>query len=152
MQQVEDAEEVTQDVFVKIHRSASGFNGKSKVETWIYRITINTALNALSKRKRQATYFAVQSNEQLDLPDFEHPGVKLENQEKAKFLFWAINQLPETQKTAFLLSFVEGLPRKEVADIMQLSLKAVESLLQRAKKGLRDHLGKFPIERRKTPK
>ena len=58
-----------------------------------------------------------------------------------KELFRVINTLPETQKTAFILSFIEELPRKDVAEIMDISLKAVESLLQRAKKNLRIKLG-----------
>lgn len=47
-----EAEEVTQDVFLKIYKSASGFDGKSKVTTWIYRITINTALNQIKRKKK----------------------------------------------------------------------------------------------------
>ncbi|MBT8229190.1 MAG: RNA polymerase sigma factor, partial [Bacteroidia bacterium] len=64
-------------------------------------------------------------------------------------LFQAIGTLLESQKTAFILSFVEELPRQEVADIMETSLKAVESLLQRAKKNLRVKLEKDYPNRRK---
>ncbi len=81
--------------------------------------------------------------------DFDHPGVILENKEKAKYLFKAIESLPATQKTAFILSFIEELPRQEVADIMQTSLKAVESLLQRAKKNLRLRLERMAPKRKK---
>lgn len=66
-----------------------------------------------------------------------HPGILLENKEKSKILFDFIYQLPENQKTAFILSLVEDLPRQEVADVMEISLKAVEGLLQRAKENLR---------------
>lgn len=72
--------------------------------------------------------------------DFQHPGVLLENKEKAQYLFSVIETLAEAQKTAFILSFVEGLPRQEVADIMETSLKSVESLLQRAKANLKKKL------------
>jgi RNA polymerase sigma-70 factor (ECF subfamily) len=60
-----------------------------------------------------------------------------------------IDTLPDNQKTAFILSFVEDLKRQEVADIMEMSLKAVESLLQRAKASLREKLEKMYPDRRK---
>lgn len=137
-QNEEDAEEITQDVFVKIFRNAAKFKGDSAVSSWIYSITINTALNLLKRKKRLS--FLQFGQQEKDKPDFEHPGVLLEKKEDAKLLFQVIDTLPDRQKTAFILSFVEELPRQEVADIMELSLKAVESLLQRAKKNLRKKL------------
>ena len=74
----------------------------------------------------------------------------MENKENAKLLFKVIDKLPDTQKTAFILSYIEELPRQEVANIMETSLKAVESLLQRAKKKMRVELEKiFPNRRKK---
>lgn len=140
MQQVEDAEEVTQDVFTKIHKNASQFKGASSVSTWVYRITVNAALNQLRKKKRFAFIHFMETV--TEKASFEHPGVLLEKKEAAKQLFQVIETLPEQQKTAFILSFVEDLPRQEVADIMETSLKAVEALLQRAKKNLRLKLAK----------
>lgn len=149
------AEEVTQDVFVKIYQSAARFEGKSSVSTWIYRITVNQALDRLSYGKRQkrfgwmvALFKEDSSMPNVDLPHFDHPGVLLERQENARILFKAIESLPVQQKTAFILSFMEDLPRQEVAAVMQTSLKAVEALLQRAKANLRAHLEGFYPERR----
>lgn len=146
-QSEQDAEEITQDVFTSIFRNAAHFKGNAKVSTWIYRITINTSLNYIKRKKR----FAFLKFGQIDKQkiDFEHPGVLLENKENAKLLFQFIETLPHSQKTAFILSFVEELPRQEVADIMEISLKAVESLLQRAKKNLRNKLDKLYPNRRK---
>ena len=79
----------------------------------------------------------------LDLPDFQHPGVELDNKEKASILFKAIEQLPENQKVAFVLNKVEGLSYQEVAEIMKTSLSAVESLLHRAKTNLKEILKNF---------
>ncbi|MEO0470948.1 MAG: sigma-70 family RNA polymerase sigma factor [Bacteroidota bacterium] len=143
-----EAEEITQDVFTKVFRYAAKFKGESTVNTWIYRITVNTALNYLKKRKRAA--FTTLQEQESQRPDFEHPGVVLENKEKASFLFKAIETLPESQKTAFILAFIEGLPRQEVAQIMDSSLKAIESLLQRAKKNLRGKLEHFYPHQRKS--
>lgn len=147
-QNKEDAEEITQDVFTQIYRKAAKFKGDSAVSTWIYRITVNTSLNLIKKRKRLSLF--VSSDRIDDPPDFEHPGVVLENQEKAGILYRTIETLPDNQKTAFILSFIEELPRKEVAQVMEISLKAVESLLMRAKKNLREKLEKTFDKRRKN--
>jgi RNA polymerase sigma-70 factor (ECF subfamily) len=148
VQNKEDAEEITQDVFTKVYRNAAKFKGKSSASTWIYRITVNTSLNQLKRKKRLS--FLKLGEPERDRPDFEHPGVLLENKENAKALFKIIETLPPSQKTAFILSFVEDLPRQEVADIMEISLKAVESLLQRGKKNLRDKLKNVYPNRRKN--
>ncbi|PHN05363.1 RNA polymerase sigma factor [Flavilitoribacter nigricans] len=147
-QNKEDAEEITQDVFTKVFRNAAQFEGRSGVSTWIYRITVNTSLSRLKKRKR-FSLFGMGTSVPSNRADFDHPGILLEKKEDAKALFRAIDTLPATQKTAFILSFVEELPRQEVADIMEISLKAVESLLQRGKKNLRIKLEKMYLERRK---
>lgn len=138
LQDTNDAQEVTQEVFIKIYRKANTFRADASVSTWIYRITINTALNHIKRKKRFSLF---KSEKPLpDKTDFNHPGVLLENKENARELFATINTLSDQQKTAFILSYVEDLPRQEVAEIMRLSLKAVESSLQRAKKNLRNKL------------
>lgn len=136
LQEASLAEELTQDVFLTIFKKAGNFEGRSKVSTWIYRITVNLSLNLLKKHQRlQQREISLPAYQEQ--PDFVHPGVLLERQEQAKFLFAAIYKLGERQQTAFILSYVEGLPRQEVADIMELSLKAIEGLLLRAKANLR---------------
>jgi len=145
VQNREDAEEVTQDVFTNVYRSARKFRADATVSTWIYRIAINASLNCL-KRKQRVSFLRL-GDTQREKPDFVHPGVLLENKEKAQELFRAINTLPDSQKTAFILSFVEDLPRQEVADVMKVSLKAVESLLQRAKRNLRTELADVYVKR-----
>ena len=157
LQNREEAEEVTQDVFLEVHRSAPQFKGESSVGTWIYRIAVNKSLDALRYRKRKKRFGFLISIIQkesgslnVDVPDFHHPGVLLENQEKSSILFKAIDSLQENQKTAFVLSQVEQLPQKEIAVVMALSEKAIESLLQRAKGNLRNELEKYYPERRKN--
>lgn len=151
-----EAEEITQDVFLEIHKSAKGFDGKSSLSTWIYRITINKSIDRLrynSRKKRFAKFinlFSQDENEFInDVPFFDHPGVLNENKEKADILFKALNKLTEQQKTAFILTYIEGLTGKEAAETMNISSKAVESLIQRAKVNLRKELEKFYPERRK---
>lgn len=146
-QNAPDAEEVTQDVFTNIFLNASKFKGQAALSTWIYRITVNTSLNHIKSKKRFS--FLTFGSPSMDEPDFDHPGILLEKKEHARTLFKVINSLPANQKTAFILSFVEGLSRQEVADIMEMSLKAIESLLQRAKNNLREKLENVYPERRK---
>ena len=156
IQNNEEAEEVTQDVFVEIFRSAHKFKGNALVSTWIYRITVNKCLDFLryKQRKKRAVwlkrFLGFSDNEQeRDIPDFVHPGILLEQKENAQLLFKVIDTLAEKQKTAFILTYVEDLPQKEVAEIMEISVKAVESLLQRAKTNLRKKLDKYNPNRRK---
>ena len=156
VQHRQDAEDLTQDVFLAVHRSILSFQHQSSLSTWIYRIAVNRCLDHLRSGNRRKKHGIADTEPdrlaRLEIPDstsFEHPGVRLEQRENAKLLFGAIATLPENQKTAFILAHVEGLPQKEIGEIMELSLKAVESLLQRAKQNLRSQLSDY-YERRKN--
>ena len=146
----EDAEELLQDVFVTIYNTASSFQFNSSVSTWIYRIAVNKSLDFLRKKKSKkrfgvftSLYVKDSAEIKYESTDFAHPGVKLENKEDAELLFKAIDTLAENQKTAYILTQVEGLPQKEVAEIMANSQKSVESLVKRAKNNLRLELEKY---------
>jgi RNA polymerase sigma-70 factor, ECF subfamily len=143
VQNAEDAQEITQDVFVSVHKSIEGFKAQSTLSTWIYRITINHSLDYLKARKRKKRFGFLTSlfydggtEIKHDSPTFDHPGVELEQKEAMERLFKLINELPDNQKTALILSRIEQKPQAEIAEIMNLSLKAVESLVQRAKVNL----------------
>lgn len=154
LQNIEDAEEVTQDVFVKVYHSLAHFQQRSSYKTWIYRITINQCLDFTKKknsRKRLYLFGSKSENESeyLNTANFEHPGILMENQEAAAQLFAVINSLTENQKTAFLLSKLDGLSNPEIAEIMEMSISAVESLIFRAKGSLQEKLSKKITEYRK---
>ncbi|MFT3794288.1 RNA polymerase sigma factor [Flavobacterium sp.] len=155
LQNVEDAEEITQDVFVKLHHSLDKFEQKSALKTWIYRITINACLDSLKRRKSKKHFFVFgqrsgDENQAERIATFEHPGILLENKEKAELLFAQINTLPENQKTAFILSKLDGLSNPEIAAVMDTSVSAVESLVFRAKSALREKLAqKFEQQHKK---
>lgn len=145
LQNSEDAEEITQDVFVQLHHSLNKFQNNSTIKTWIYRITINKCLDFIKKKNSKKRFFVYgnKSENELDLvnySNFEHPGVVMENKENTAILFQIINQLTENQKTAFLLSKLDGLSNPEIAVIMELSISSVESLVFRAKSGLKEKL------------
>ena len=118
----------------------------SKLSTWIYRISINQALDFIRRASRKKRLARITSlfgadNEVLYEPaDFYHPGVIIEQRENAAILFKAINQLPDKQKTAFLLQKTEDCSQQKIAEIMQMNEGAVESLLTRARANLKKTL------------
>ena len=75
--------------------------------------------------------------------EFEHPGIQLEKKEEAKILYASVEKLPEKQRVAFTLFKIQNLAQAEIAEIMGLSLSAVEALIFRAKKNLRKYLENY---------
>jgi RNA polymerase sigma-70 factor (ECF subfamily) len=148
VQNAEDAEDVAQEVFIQVYRAIHNFKGESKLSTWLYRIATTRALDLLRSRKSKKRFgmltrlFGEEGEPNVEVPDFHHPGVALDQKEKAARLFKAISQLPENQKTAFTLHKMEDLSYQEVADVMKTSVAAVESLMHRAKQNLRKLLEK----------
>jgi RNA polymerase sigma-70 factor (ECF subfamily) len=148
VQNAEDAEDVAQEVFIKVYKSIHNFKGESKLSTWLYRIATTGALDLLRSRKSKKRAGLIQrlfgeGNEpQFELPDFEHPGVTLDRKENAARLFKAIGQLPENQKSAFVLHKLEDLSYQEISEVMETSVAAVESLMHRARQNLRKILEK----------
>ena len=144
-----EAEDITQDVFIKVFENISSFKGESKFSTWLYRIATTTSLDHLRSRKRKKRFgfiFSIASdenNESTQVPDFNHPGVKLDDKERARILFKAISKLPENQKAAYTLNKLEGLSYKEISDVMKTTVSAVESLMSRANGNLRKQLEEF---------
>lgn len=139
LQNLEDAEEVTQDVFVKVYASREQFEGKSAVKTWIYRIAINRCLDLIKSRSRLKRLGNIISifETKAQPGHFEHPGVELEHKEAVANLMKLVDRLPEQQKTALMLKALEGLSLKEISAVMEKSEKSVESLLSRAKENLK---------------
>ena len=145
----EEAEDIAQEVFIQAHQAIQQFKGESKLSTWLYRITITKTLDWQRYKQRKKRFAVITgllgfNNEvETDIPDFVHPGVIMENKERSVILFKAIDRLPDNQKVAFVLNKVEGQNYQEVADIMGVSVGAVESYLHRAKQNLRELLEKY---------
>lgn len=142
----EDAEEVTQDVFISVFQTAEQFRSESKFSTWIYRITVNKSLDKIRSRKRKKRWatilsFTGEKGETIDYAvHFDHPGVKMEDKESLVKLYGIIDSLPDNQRTAIVLTKFEDRSQEEAAEIMGITRKAVESLVQRAKKNLMEKL------------
>lgn len=136
----EEAEECTQDVFLKVFNSFENFEGKSSTKTWVYRIAINTSLDYLKKRQRKKWLPFFSKDKEVEAVEFNHPGVELEDREAVENLMNLIQELPDNQKTAILLKSMEGMQQSEIAEVMQITVKSAESLLSRAKANLKKKL------------
>lgn len=139
----EDAEDLTQDVFIRAFQSLKTFNGEAEFSTWLYRITVNTSINHLNKIKnRSLLHFAEEILQNLfnNASEDKNPLQELEQTELDNAIRKAIDALPENQRTAFVLSKYDDLTQKEIATIMQRTEGSVEQLLQRAKTTLQKKL------------
>jgi len=138
-----DAEDLTQEVFVEVWRSLDGFRGESRLSTWIYRLAVNKSLEMLRsrKRKKRLGFFRAlagldDASAQQAVDKWNHPGIALEQKDRARVLFSAMARLPDSQRSALVLQKIEGLNQTEIAGILDVSVASVESLLHRAKKNL----------------
>ena len=150
IKQVEEAEDIAQEVFIEIYRSASYFRSESKISTWIYRIAVNKSINHLNSKNYRFNIKQVKSifrkddkPRRIEIEDNERADISVETIEKNKILYIAIESLPINQRTAFTLNKIDGLPYQEIAEIMNLSLSSVESLLHRAKINLQKKLNHY---------
>ena len=141
-----DADDSAQEVFIQVYESISSFKQQSSLSTWIYRIAVRKALDKLRKRKTRQQLRKIlpwwMPEENKSSATFYHPGVAIENKQKAAVLFKAIDALPEKQKTALTLIKIQGMNYEEASAVMQQSIKAIESLISRAKQNLQKQLQK----------
>lgn len=146
VQQAQDAEDITQDVFITAWKSVKQFRGESSIQTWLYKIAVHQSLDCIRKRKRKKRFgflvplLGADEGPEQELGDFLHPGVQLEKKQEAQVLFKAIRKLPEQQQVAYNLQKIEGLSIKEIAQVMETTDGAVEAMLNRAKTNLQKTL------------
>ena len=135
----QDAEDISQEVFIEIYQSIHSFRGEAKLSTWIYRITITKCLDEIKKRNRKKRMATVGKLLQIDaISNWISGGVMpdkvLQENEQLKEVAVVLNALPENQRIAFTLSKIDGFSNNEIAEIMNTTTIAVESLIYRAKK------------------
>ena len=140
----DDADDVTQEVFIEAFRSIDTFRADAKVSTWLYRIAINKSLNFIRDNKRNRLLQSLQAKKLPDIPDEENhqdqPFEAIQQQQRKKIIDSAIDSLPKNQRTAFVLHKFDELAYKEIAEIMNISLSSVESLIFRARQNLQKKL------------
>lgn len=135
----EEAEDIVQDAYIKLWQKPQSFDPSKGVKftTWFYRVVTNLAIDATRKRKPQT------NPDVLDVMADKAPlaDEQLSENDQQVVLEEAIQRLPERQRAALNLCFYEGLSNKEAAEILDVGIKALESLLMRAKKALKEDLG-----------
>jgi RNA polymerase sigma-70 factor (ECF subfamily) len=132
---VSDAEEVAQEVFVRVFRGLMAFRGDSALSTWIYRLTVNAALSHLARRGRR---HEVGDDGLVDLPA---PPVAERDSALASRIEAALAQLPAGYRAILVLHDVEGLSHEECAAILECRIGTCKSQLHKARARMRDLLG-----------
>ena len=144
----QDAEEVLQDVFTTVFRKIDSFQGKSSFSSWFYRITVNTALMKLRKRRQDRTVSAEdvlpEVSEQLFVAEDSRDDTeyKFLRSEMFSNLRLAIGELPEDYRIVFVMRELNGLSSPEVSQALAISTPAVKSRLHRARALVRQYMSK----------
>ena len=139
----EDAEDIAQDVLIKAYKNIDKFDFNSSFSTWLYRITTNTCIDEMRKRKGKETYSIDEEDEESGLslqikdtsPDAEETVIQ---QETVSEVRRAIDKLSEEHKTVIILRDLQDLSYEEVADTLGINVGTVKSRLARARKNLKD--------------
>lgn len=144
----EEAEDAAQETFIEVFRSIKEFRDEARLSTWVYRIAVTKSLLAIRRKKRKKRFAVFYPHDKegvclqdlSDQDDRNQPFARLENAERARVLYTAMNRLAESQRAAFTLHKIDGLSHEEIGEIMNSSLSSVESLIHRAKKNLKKYL------------
>lgn len=142
-----EAEDVTQDAFIKAYRALPGFRGESAFYTWLYRIGINTAKNHLLANKRRAptsTPFDAEEAESYDdiglLHEVSTPENELMSKQVVDVVQASLQKLPEDLRSALTLREIEGLSYEEIAVVMNCPVGTVRSRIFRAREAVAESL------------
>ena len=141
LQSKEAAEDVIQDAFVKLWEDPGRWQAErnNKFTTWFYRVVVNSCLDWQKKKKP----IELGDRELLIADDRETPDITMLHAEQQRILEKEIAALPERQRIALNLCFDEGLSNQEAAEVMGLKLKALQSLVMRAKTTLKERLKNY---------
>ena len=140
-----EAEELAQEVFLKIYNSAPNYKPKAKFSTWLYKIVTNLCLNEIRRKRVETVSLDDLAENPSDLIDARQtsPDIALEKNTLIALIKRAVESLPEKQRMALILREYDGLSYKEIAEAMGCSVASVQSRLQRAKVTLKGKLAPY---------
>ena len=144
-----DAEDISQQVFIRVWKSAARYEPTAKFTTWLFKITRNLVFNELRRRKRHPTRSLDATMDEDDRPlQIPDPGTKsadtaLLDDEMQAAIQKAIEELPEIQRMAIVLRRYDDIPYEDIGEILGLSVPAVKSVLFRARTELREKLKRY---------
>jgi RNA polymerase sigma-70 factor (ECF subfamily) len=143
----EDAEDVAQDVMVKLHQALPGFRGEARVSTWIYRIAFNHALNVKARTRFRAPHVA---DEALETAPSTAPGPEdtLREEQRRLAVLAGINELPEVYQSALRLHYWMGTSVSDIAAMLDVPQNTVKSYLYRARRLLHTLLAERGVDAR----
>ncbi len=131
-----DADEIVQEALLRVWVNAPRWRPIAAFGTWFYRIVLNLCLN----RRRGLPFVGIE--QAGDPPDpAADPAAQIESVETDRLVAAAIGALPDRQRAAIVLAYTEGFSNAEIAAVLGISVSALEALLVRAKRGLREQLG-----------
>lgn len=137
----EDAEDISQEVFLEVFQSIHSFRADAALSTWIYRIAVTKCMDEIKKRKRKKRISSI--GKILHLDEVTEPLIgshrtdhNLMQKEQMSHIMKSLDKLPDNQRIAFTLSKIEGYSNKEIAEIMNTNTTQVESFIHRGKQKL----------------
>jgi len=140
----EDAQDCLQESMLRIYRAISGFKGQSSFSTWIYRITINTCLDELRRRKMRKTTSldnlldtGWSPSDSMDTP--ENNSIRMEQR---RMIEQAISSLPDDMRAAIVLRDIQGFPYETIASALDTNVGTIKSRISRGREKLRDILSR----------
>ncbi|MFV0313919.1 MAG: RNA polymerase sigma factor [Anaerotignum sp.] len=150
MNHSEDAKDISQEVFIKAYRNISNFDERSTFSTWIYRITTNTCIDEMRKRKGKQTFSLDNEFEGEEsswkrevADDADTPEKSLLKKEEKNEILMAMEGVSEEYKMVFILRDIQGLSYEEISDILDLTLGTVKSRISRARKNIKEEIYKI---------
>lgn len=133
---MDDAQEVTQEVFLTVYRNLDSFKFKSSLKTWIYRIAVNLAINYAKKRtKEQERIVEYDGNNEFN-KTIDSSGENIEKEQQEKTISTLLEALNPDQRACVVLRNLEGLSYQEIAESLNININTVRSRLKRAREKL----------------
>ena len=132
----EEAEEISQDTFIKAYRNLSKFKGDSKFSTWLYRIAYHTSLDNLKKNKNNNNTFEINEITFNQIRATEHILEGIERKERAEVMEICLHKLPDEERTIIWMFYYDELSLKEIMEITSMSEANLKVKLHRARKKL----------------
>ncbi|MDP6038361.1 MAG: sigma-70 family RNA polymerase sigma factor [Candidatus Latescibacteria bacterium] len=142
---LDEADDLAQEAFIKVFRSLKRFRGQSLFSTWLYRIAVNCCLDFLKSKHRRSTasldeHQGIQDFPQIWRENSEDADVSVQRRELQEILELALDKLPEEYRVTFVLREIEGMAYEEIAELLKCSVGTVKSRLFRGRAKLRESL------------
>jgi len=144
-----EAEDLAQEVFLRVFRARKSYTVQAKFSTWLYRVTANACLNRIKSKTNERVRSLHSTGEDgrelgrsVQDPEAEEPGLGLEREELHREVRRAVEELPANQRLALIMNKYDGLAYEQIAESMGLTVMAVKSLLMRARVKLKETLAR----------